>query len=266
MSFILHDSRHAQTVLPSQEIPNFKILLARRKHGEEVSGQISAPAVRWVLICCQNPQLSLLLCLTRLPPSSCQPFISPCLLLHTTPLPTPTPYTGKVQNCPWALLVPAPLKWLVTQALSGPRVWKLLIEDCLQPEWQTQGHCSVVVAVCCSCLCGGLCECPVESRQWAMVITCHSSQRFLSLCPDHRLQKQANSLCVIFVMIHPSVHMDATLSFLRAHKHWPHALVYPLHSRIQMHGCSLVLAAEHHKHQVPFPPSEFWFSAPHRFI
>lgn len=57
------------------------------------------------------------------------------------------PQTEELQNCPWALLVPALLKRLVTQASSGPRVWKLLIEGCLQPEWQTQGHCSIVVAL-----------------------------------------------------------------------------------------------------------------------
>lgn len=147
----------------------------------------SPPAVRWVLICCWHPQQSLLSYPTRLP----HPPANPSFLrasCSTLSLCFP-PQTGELLNCPWALLVPAPLKRLVTQASSGPRVWKLLIEGCLQPEWQTQGHCSVVVAVCCSCLCGGLRECPVESRQWAMVITRHSSQRFLSLCPDHRQQK-----------------------------------------------------------------------------
>lgn len=84
MPFILHDSQHAHTrALSSQEIPNFKMLLERREHGEELSGQISPPAVRWVLICCWNPQLSLLSYLTHLPPSSCQPFIFLSLLLHT---------------------------------------------------------------------------------------------------------------------------------------------------------------------------------------
>lgn len=85
----------------------------------------------------------------------------------------------------WALLVPTPLKRLVTEALSGPRVWKLLIEDCLQPEWQIQGRFSVVIAVCCSCVRGGLRESVqllgAEPRHQAMVITCHSSQRFLFL-------------------------------------------------------------------------------------
>lgn len=80
---------------------------------------------------------------------------------------------------------PAPLKRLVTQASGGPRVWKLLIEDRSQPGWHTQGRFSVFVAVCCSCLCGGLRESVqllgAEPRQWAIVITCHSSQYFLSL-------------------------------------------------------------------------------------
>ncbi|KAM9345452.1 uncharacterized protein ABDE67_014316 [Symphorus nematophorus] len=46
-------------------------------------------------------------------------------LCHPVP-PTPAP---RLQNCPWALLVPTPLKRLVTQASSGPRIWKLLIEE-----------------------------------------------------------------------------------------------------------------------------------------
>lgn len=72
------------------------------------------------------------------PPSSCQRFISQSLSVTHAPhfpcAPPPPTKTRELQNCPWALLVPSPLKRLVTQASSGPRVWKLLIEDRSQPE------------------------------------------------------------------------------------------------------------------------------------
>lgn len=68
----------------------------------------------------------------------------------------------------------------------------------------------------------------------------------LSLCPD-RLQQNVNSLCVIFVMIHPSVHMDTALLYLPAHKHsaWPlllstHYTVLNLNLWTQICACGFV--------------------------
>lgn len=43
----------------------------------------------------------------------------------------------------------------------------------------------------------------------------------LTVAVEKKKKKKANSLCVIFVMIHPSVHTDAALSRPHAHKHWP---------------------------------------------
>lgn len=144
MAFILHDSRPAQTfVLSSEEFTNFTsrhlhaIGIEKKWRGtERLHAQISPPAVRWVLICCWHPQQSLPSYPTHLSPSSCQPFISQSVsVTHAPHYPCVfPPQTRELQNCPWALLVPAPLKRLVTQASSGPRVWKLLIEDRLQPE------------------------------------------------------------------------------------------------------------------------------------
>lgn len=198
MAFILHDSHPAQSlVLSLEEFTNFKWrhlhTVGKEKNwggNERLHGQISPPAVRWVLICYWHPQQSSLSYPNHLSHPPANPSFlkaSLSLTLHTI-LVSPSQtrelqWSSSFTLCLWALLVPTPLKRLVTQASSGPRVWKPLIEDRSQPKWQIQGRFSVVFAVYCSCLCGGLREgvqlLGAESGQQAMVITCHSSQHFL---------------------------------------------------------------------------------------
>jgi len=101
-----------------------------------------------------------------------------------------------------------------------------------------------------------------ESRQWAMVITCHSSQRFPSLSLTIA-SKKAYSLCVILAMIQPSVHMDTALSCLPAHKHSPHAhaRIHPLHTAtLKCMGTDLYMQPSV-AHSGLHLLSEFWFSA-----
>lgn len=85
-------------------------LLERRKHREELSGQISPAAVRWALRCCWHPQQSLLSYPT--PPPILLPTLQPLAPHYPCVLPCDT---GEL----WARMVPATLKRLVTQALSG---------------------------------------------------------------------------------------------------------------------------------------------------
>lgn len=177
------------------EAPAPSTLLENRKIGEEVSSHMGRYHLLqsggcWCAAGTPNsPPFHILIISPILLPTL--HFSQPLCHSHSALSLYPPPKTRELQwsssftPCLWALLVPTPLKRLVTQASSGPRVWKLLIEDCLQPEWQIQGRFSVVIAVCCSCLCGGLRESVqllgAKSRQQAMVITCHSSQRFLFL-------------------------------------------------------------------------------------
>lgn len=118
----------------------------------------------------------------------CQPFIS--LSLSLTHPPQYTCFPLRLENgteavllppCPWALLAPAPLKRLVTQASSGPRVWKPPIEDCPQSEWQTQGRFCIAVVIYAEGRVRASRFLGAELMQWAMVITCYSSWFFLSL-------------------------------------------------------------------------------------
>lgn len=158
------------------------------KGGSEAQhGRISPPAVRWVLICCWHPQQSLLSYPTHPPPppSSCQPFISQSLsVTHAPHYPCgpPPPQTQALQNCPWALLVPALLKRLVTQAIEWTKSLEASDRGPLAARVTNSrtflARLLLFVAV---VYVEGLRECPAEPRQRATVITCHSSQHFLPL-------------------------------------------------------------------------------------
>lgn len=158
------------------------------KGGSEAQhGRISPPAVRWVLICCWHPQQSLLSYPTHPPPPRRPPanpsFLraSLSLTLHTI-LVSPPPQTQALQNCPWALLVPALLKRLVTQAIEWTKSLEASDRGPLAARVTNSrtflARLLLFVAV---VYVEGLRECPAEPRQRATVITCHSSQHFLPL-------------------------------------------------------------------------------------
>lgn len=144
----------------------------------------------------------------------------------------------------WVLLAPRPPKRLVTQSSCGPRVWKLLIEEHSQPKWQAQGRFCVAPAIC-----GGCRERPPPLGRTEAASRWNYTPLvapLFSLCPDH-LRQKANSLSVIFRMIHPSVHMDAALLFLPVHKHSASPLLRSTHYTrlnlnlwIQLCACSSV--------------------------
>lgn len=158
------------------------------KGGSEAQhGRISPPAVRWVLICCWHPQQSLLSYPTHPPPPAVLlptlHFSEPlCHSRSTLSLCPPPPQTQALQNCPWALLVPALLKRLVTQAIEWTKSLEASDRGPLAARVTNSrtflARLLLFVAV---VYVEGLRECPAEPRQRATVITCHSSQHFLPL-------------------------------------------------------------------------------------
>lgn len=105
-----------------------------------------------------------------------------CHSRSTLSLCPPPPQTQALQNCPWALLVPALLKRLVTQAIEWTKSLEASDRGPLAARVTNSrtflARLLLFVAV---VYVEGLRECPAEPRQRATVITCHSSQHFLPL-------------------------------------------------------------------------------------
>lgn len=144
-SCMIHDARR---LVPQKDFPSAAYYRERRERGQELTGQISPAAVRWVLGCCWRSQQSRLSYpAPPTPPLPQQPFITPSLSLSLA-----APSLCFPPSSPHEMMLLMLLIW----------------------ELQTQGRLRLSVEV---ARVGGLRECPAEAKQRAVVITHYSSRR-----------------------------------------------------------------------------------------